>query len=63
MDGGSRPMLSGLHDILCHSRSSGSFRLRVAVVELAGKTLKDVGFGGSKLEVQNCKESRSRISE
>ena len=31
--GGSRPALPGLHDVLCRSRSSGSFGLRVAVVE------------------------------
>ena len=36
--GGSRPALPGLHDVLCRSRSSGSFGLRVAVVELR-KTL------------------------
>ena len=42
MDGGSRPALPGLHDVLCRSRSSGSFGLRVAVVEPSAKTL---GFG------------------
>ena len=31
MDGGSRPALTGLHDVLCQSRNSGSFGLRVAV--------------------------------
>ena len=37
--GGSRPALPGLHDVLCRSRSSGSFGLRVAVVEPSAKTL------------------------
>ena len=37
--GGSRPALPGLHDVLCLSRSSGSFGLRVAVVEPSAKTL------------------------
>ena len=37
--GGSRPALPGLHDVFCRSRSSGSFGLRVAVVEPSAKTL------------------------
>ena len=37
--GGSRPALPGLYDVLCRSRSSGSFGLRVAVVEPSAKTL------------------------
>ena len=37
--GGSRPALPALHDVLCRSRSSGSFGLRVAVVEPSAKTL------------------------
>ena len=37
--GGSGPALPGLHDVLCRSRSSGSFGLRVAVVEPSAKTL------------------------
>ena len=37
--GGSRPALPGLHDVLCHSRSSGSFGLRVADVEPSAKTV------------------------
>ena len=36
MDGGSRPALPGLHDVLWRSRSLGSFGLRVAVVEPLG---------------------------
>ena len=40
--GGSRPALPALHDVLCRSRSSGSFGLRVAVVEPSARTL---GFG------------------
>ena len=38
-DGGSRRALPGLHDVLCRLRSSGSFGLRVAVVEPSAKTL------------------------
>ena len=41
---GSRPALPGLHDDLCRSRSSGSFGLRVAVVEPSAKTLGFKGF-------------------
>ena len=44
--GGSRPALPGLHDVLCRSRSSGSFGLRVAVVEPSAKTS---GFGGFRV--------------
>ena len=36
---GSRPALPVLHDVLCCSRSSGSYGLRVAVVEPSAKTL------------------------
>ena len=40
---GSRSAFPALHDILCRSRSSGSFGLRVAVGEPSAKTL---GFRG-----------------
>ena len=39
MDGGSRPALPGLHDVLCHSPCSDSFELHVAFVEPSAKTL------------------------
>ena len=40
--GGSRPALPGLHDVLSRSQSSGSFGLRVAVVE----PFRGLGFRG-----------------
>ena len=45
MVAGSRPALPGLHDVLCRSRSSGSFGLRVAVVEPSAKDFGVRGLG------------------